>query len=394
MRYGNRGVMTLEALRGFIDQTRVGDRISVYSYGEVATSELTEWPVTIRDQASKDRLKAELSFGFDADRTDITSGMELVWSDVDRVFPDRTKTRPGSSVLVVMTDGKLIPNYEDYSQYDSIYHRSRVRLQELARLFGDEGITIHSITVGREDKVDGELMQKVASKANGLHFHASTADGVSAAYGSVLAERPDEPVATDPTSEDLAEDESGGAPPTRGWSVQDNAWSGEAASREARADISSATRTNSWLEGFPLETCHRITGALAILVGVVAVGAEKRRKWAAHFTADLFGTGKMRVRGFLKPVDPPGVATARPCIGLENPGLDKVTLGVDTSVPSHAEDAEIMFVGTKDGSPPTMVVQSGEVTLNGETAAKVKLADGDVIEIEGLQYQYLRGSRR
>ena len=395
MRYGSRDAMTLEALRSFIDQTRVGDRVSVYSYGETSRSELSEWPVAIRDQAAKDALKRHLSFSFDADRTDITSGMELVWSERDRVFPDRSKARPGGSVLIVMTDGKLIPNYDDYSQYDDVYRKSRARLMELAGLFGGEGITVHSIVVGRADKVDGDLMRGLASKAGGSCFCAETADGVPAAYNSVVAIRPaDSYRGTGGSSDNIAEEEAEESSPTCGWSIQDNAWAENAASKEQQKRNDPAIHANGWLEGFPVETCHTITGALAILVGVVAVGAEKRRKWAAHFTADLFGTGKPRVRGFLKPVDRPGTATARPCIGLENPGLESVRLGVDTSAPAHAETAEVMFVGSKDGSPPTIVVQKGNVTVNGELTCKAKLADGDLIEIEGLQYQYLRGNRR
>jgi Mg-chelatase subunit ChlD len=396
MKYADRGTMTLKALESFIDQTRAGDRVSVYCYGEKSYSVLSQWPVTIENRASKDRLKSQLSFSFSADRTDITSGMELVWNDRDRVFPNRS--RSGNSVLVLMTDGKLIPNYSDYSQYDSVYHRSLNRLKELAGLFGRENVTVYTIGVGRSDKIDGDLLKSIASKADGDYFYVATADGVPGAYASVLAARPDEVEAAPASLETPERYASGDETQERrtglGWSIQDQASASETQSDEERAAKSAAVRASKWVAGFPVDTCHRIAGALAILVGVVAVGAEKRRKWATHFTADLFGTGEMRVRGFLKPVDPPGVATARPCIGLENPGLDKVKLGVDTSIPSHAAEVEITFVGTKDGSPPTMVVTSGSVTLDGEAVEKCKLADGDLIEIEGLQYQYLRGSRR
>jgi ribosome-associated protein YbcJ (S4-like RNA binding protein) len=54
----------------------------------------------------------------------------------------------------------------------------------------------------------------------------------------------------------------------------------------------------------------------------------------------------------------------------------------------------VEFVGTTDGSPPLLRAESGIVTVEGEAATARKLRDGDVIEIEGLRYQYLRGNRR
>jgi len=408
MKYGNRGEMTLQAIRGFIDQTRSGDRISIYRYGEQSASVLRSWPVTITDRASKDHLKGQLSFTFSADRTDITSGVERVWEDRDKVFPNRSKSASDRSVLILMTDGKLIPNYTDYSQYDSVYQKSRARLHELAGLFGKDGVTIHSIAVGRKDKVDGDLMKAVAAKAGGSYFYVASADGVPAAYESTLAERPAAVAETSPAireqtetpGDDVAADRTASFSGGDGQN-DEGSDSGLRLADEASASEKTAAgpehgkrARGSIAEGFPINVCNRIAAGLAVLVGVVAIGSEKRKKWAAHFTTDLFGTGETRVRGFLKPVDPPGIATARPCIGLENPGLDHVKLGVDTDMPANCKNIVVSFIGTKDGTPPTIHVEEGSVTIDGEAVEQQKLKDGDVIEIEGLQYQYLRGNRR
>ena len=102
----------------------------------------------------------------------------------------------------------------------------------------------------------------------------------------------------------------------------------------------------------------------------------------------------MRVRGYLKPIDPPGVSTARPCVGLENPGTKTVRVGLGTPYASYARETSVEFIGTRDGTPPEIRVVSGTVLVDGEVVETKQLADGDIIEIEGLQYQYLRGNRR
>jgi hypothetical protein len=151
----------------------------------------------------------------------------------------------------------------------------------------------------------------------------------------------------------------------------------------------------NWAEGFPVDFCNRVAALLAVLVGVVAVGTERRAKWVAPFTGNLFGSGRRRVRGYLRPVDPPGVQSARPAIGLENVGLERIRVGVDAPLPECARDAIIEFAGTKDGSPPTVTVLKGTVTIAGQPPQEDRpLKDGDLLEIEGLKYQYLRGKRK
>jgi hypothetical protein len=151
----------------------------------------------------------------------------------------------------------------------------------------------------------------------------------------------------------------------------------------------------SWADGFPVEFCNRVAALLAVFVGVVAVGAERRMKWVAPFTGNLFGSGQRRVRGYLRPVDPPGVHSARPAIGLENVGLARVRVGIDAPLPECAREAIVEFTGTKDGSPPSVTVLKGSVTIAGGPPDEERpLKDGDVIEIEGLKYQYLRGKRK
>lgn len=170
----------------------------------------------------------------------------------------------------------------------------------------------------------------------------------------------------------------------------------EAGMRESQTDAPAGEATPpaaGFARFFPYEFCLSAAGLLAAFVGLVAVGTERRQKWAARFATDLFGTGQKRVRGYLKPIDPPGTNTARANIGLENPGLDSVKVGKGTQfIP--AANALVEFIGTSDKTPPELLVEDGTVTVEGKTVTHCKLKDGDVIEIDGLRYQYLRGSRR
>jgi Mg-chelatase subunit ChlD len=397
MRYGGRGEATTEAVRCFVGDLRDGDRVSVYYYGEVPAPMLRDWPVTIAGDASRDRVKSQLRFSFTADRTDITAGLELVWQDRDRVFPRRSAVDPDQSVIILMTDGKLIPVYDDYSRYDSIYQRSRARLRELAGLFRDEGVTIDAVAVGREDKVDGELLADVALVTGGSYARVGVVDGLPSVYTELIVERP---IPVDETADRLAEsrgtseESPGRQSASGGFSWRDEASADEIPTTGHRSGQATVSCRGSWVNWFPTDNCNRMAAGLAVLVGVVAAGAQRRNKWAKRFTADLFGTGPLRVRGFLKPVDPPGIETARPCIGLENPGLEQVKLGVDTAIPSHAAHVQVVFMGTRDGSPPTVVIEKGNVTIDGQLVHSHKLSDGDVLEIEGLQYRYLRGNRK
>lgn len=158
-------------------------------------------------------------------------------------------------------------------------------------------------------------------------------------------------------------------------------------------DEQTAASPSSESAGFPAEFCLGSAGILAIFIGMIAVGTEKRQRWAVRFSTNLFGTGEKRVRGYLKPIDTPGTSSARACIGLENPGVESVRVGSGTSFIPHVE-ATVEFIGTKDGSPPELHVESGSVTVDGEASKIRQLKDGDVIDIDGTRYQYLRGNRR
>jgi ribosome-associated protein YbcJ (S4-like RNA binding protein) len=54
----------------------------------------------------------------------------------------------------------------------------------------------------------------------------------------------------------------------------------------------------------------------------------------------------------------------------------------------------VEFIGSTDKTPPELLVEDGTVTVEGSIVTHRKLKDGDVIEIDGLRYQYLRGNRR
>ncbi|MCK5597200.1 MAG: hypothetical protein KAJ04_07115, partial [Candidatus Eisenbacteria sp.] len=152
-------------------------------------------------------------------------------------------------------------------------------------------------------------------------------------------------------------------------------------------------RPSSASSAFSSEFCLGSAGILAVFVGMIAVGTEKRQKWAMRFSTAIFGTGEKRVRGYLKPMDVDGTTSARACIGLENPGVESVRVGSGTSFIPQVE-AIMEFTGTKDGSPPELHVEGGSVTVEGKAVTTRKLKDGDVVDIEGLRYQYLRGNRR
>ncbi|MFH1864310.1 MAG: hypothetical protein ABIK85_00375, partial [Candidatus Eisenbacteria bacterium] len=154
-----------------------------------------------------------------------------------------------------------------------------------------------------------------------------------------------------------------------------------------------ASPTSDGLPAFPSDFCLASAGILAVFIGMIAVGSEKRQSWAARFSTNLFGTGQKRVRGYLKPIDPPGSSSARANIGLENPGLESVKVGNGTPFMSTVE-ATLEFIGTTDDSPPELHVEGAGVTVEGEAVTVRKLRDGDIVDVEGLRYQYLRGNRR
>ncbi len=398
MRYQSRGDMTVRAIAEFVSITELGDRVSICSYGERPASVLPISPVSIEDESSRDYVKAHTRFSFSADRTDITAGLEYVWQERVRLFPCLgAGDGKAAAVVVLLTDGKLVPVYDDFANYERTYTKSRKRLLELASLCAEQGIRIDTIGLGREDRVDGKLLKDISVRTGGTYRHVAVASGVAEAYRAIADERRSSVAAEVVRTPDncvahAANDDAS----VGGFSFQDVASASEtSAPLTARSlgDGDIAASSSSASASFPSEFCLGCAGILAVFIGMVAVGTEKRQKWAAHFSTNLFGTGEKRVRGYLKPIDTPGISSARACIGLENPGVESVRVGSGTSfIPTVA--AIVEFIGTKDGSPPELHVESGNATVEGEASKVRKLRDGDVVEIDGLRYQYLRGNRR
>jgi Mg-chelatase subunit ChlD len=386
MRYGDRGEMTLEGIREFISRTEDGDRVSILSYGEQVAYVLRDSPVTVADDASRDRVASSLSFAFDADRTDITAGLDRVWADKLALFPGSGGNRQTASIVVLLTDGKLIPVYDDYSRYEEIYGASRRRLLEVASLLGEQGTRVCTIALGRGEKVDRELMEEVASRSGGSSHHVETPQEVIDAFTTISSEQRPSPLVEGPDAP-LEERGSDGL-----FSIQEVAYGDETPRDSGGTTRSRPSLVNS-LSAFPDDLCLASAGVLAIFIGLVAVGSEKRQRWAWKLSGALFGTGQRRVRGYLKPIDPRGHSTARANIGLENPGTESVRLGNGTPCLPQLE-ATVEFIGTTDRTAPTMVVEGGTVTVEGKPVVKRKLRDGDIVDLEGLRYQYLRGNRR
>ena len=385
MRYQNRADMTVKAIEEFVSLTESGDRVSICSYGERPASVLPTNPVAIKDESSKDYVISHATFGFNADRTDITAGLEHVWKERARLFPGLASGdgKGSAAVIVLLTDGKLIPVYDNFASYEKTYKKSRKRLLELASLCAEQGIRICTIGLGREEKVDGGLLKDIAARTGGTYHHVVSASNVAAAYRTVAGEqRPSAPVEVVEAPGILE--------------LQDVAAASETTESPREKKIRQkrvGASPSSVFDAFSPEFCLGSAGVLAIFIGMIAVGTEKRQKWAMRFSTSLFGTGEKRVRGYLKPIDSVGTASARVCIGLENPGVESVRVGGGTSFLPQVE-ATMEFAGTRDGSPPELHVESGIVTVEGEAATLRKLKDGDVLDIEGHRYQYLRGNRR
>lgn len=398
MRQQSRGDMTVKAIGEFVSLAERGDHISICSYGERPAHVLPASPVLIKDESSKDLVRTHTKFGFAADRTDITAGLEYVWGARASLFPGLAVTggKGAGAVIVLLTDGKLIPVYEDYSQYEEIYRKSRKRLLELASLCGEQGIRICTIGLGRTDKVDGELLQDVAARTGGTYLHVADASDVAAAYRTIAAgQRSPAPVdvVRAPVDRDAPAEARA---PARNHGMQDVATASdtpESPRGRLTADKHVPSDTSGGLPAFPADFCLASASILAVFIGIIAVGSEKRQRWAARFSTNLFGTGQKRVRGYLKPIDPPGSSSARANIGLENPGLESVKVGNGTPFMSTVE-ATLEFIGTTDDSPPELHVEGAGVTVEGEAVTVRKLRDGDIVDVEGLRYQYLRGNRR
>jgi hypothetical protein len=150
---------------GFIDTLAPGDCVTFLGYGEDAQPLTSEYPIVIDASMPRDAVKRALNPVFDDNRTDITRGMELAWSERELVFPRAIAGGRGAATgfVVLVTDGKLIPVYDDYSQYDRIYRASRARLLELAGLFGGVGVQVHTVGLGPSGTIDGDLLKEIAA---------------------------------------------------------------------------------------------------------------------------------------------------------------------------------------------------------------------------------------
>jgi hypothetical protein len=403
MKRGGRAAGTIEGLECLIDLTSPGDWVSVYRYGEAAKPVLSEYPVLIESEATKSTLKAELFFPFCDDRTDITAGMRLAWNERN-IAPERHRSNlpSANSVVVLLTDGKLIPVYDDYSKYDRIYRSSRAELLELASRFGDAGTPIFTIGLGASERIDGYLLRQVAERSGGHWYTTGSPDMVADICREIVdAARPDakprgsgveqakaivrsaEPAAIDSPCLSQAEISANSGP----------GGATESGPGTEHADEAGRPRA-SVVESIPDGLFERYAAALAVMVGVVAIGIERKQNWANVFSRGMFGTAQLRVRGYLKPMDPPGTVTARPNVGLENPGVETIKIGTGTPYVGYARNTIIEFLGTRDGTPPILQVESGIVKVDGKRVKTKKLSDGSTIEIEGTLYRYLRGNRR
>lgn len=380
MRYRERGAMTLVAINRFVDAMEPGDRVSIFSYGEVPRPVLSSYPIEIRGDQTKAAVRQQLAFTFDADRTDITAGVDLVWRERERVFPSHFDGS-GGALLVLVTDGKLIPVYGDYSEYQTVYSASRSRLRELARAFGEEGIPIETVGVGTAQKVDPEHLKSIADWSGGTSHHVASAEELPDTFARIWAE-------TRPRIASAAEAEQPGAP--QHFQITESA---SAQERPAQPRHNGNVHTSFTITPFDM-ACRAATGAVALFLGLVIIGTRRRQPWAEFFTRSI-GPQEQRVRGYLKPIDSPGTQMARAIIGIENPGLPTLEVGSGTPYANYAKDTLVEFVGTQDGTPPVLRVLRGEVTVDGEPVSEEwKLRDGQVVSFEGFQYMYLRGSRR
>jgi len=376
MKNGERGAMTLVALCRFVDMMEPGDRVSVFSYGETAKPVLSSYPIEIRDDATRASVRRQLAFAFDADRTDITAGVSRVWQERERVFPRHFSNR-GDAVLVLLTDGKLIPVYDDYSKYEGIYQKSRSRLRELAHAFGEEGIPIHAVGVGSSEKIDVSHLKSIAQWSGGTSYHVTAAQKLPDVYAGIWKDTRPQVVAAP------SEERPG---TSSAFPIVESANASAQPGSGVGAPASGIT---------PFDLAYRAsTGVIAVFLGLVVVASRRKQPWAEFFTRSI-GPQEQRVRGYLKPIDLPGTQMARAIIGIENPGLPTLEVGYGTPYAGYAKHTLIEFVGTQDGTPPVMRMQKGKVTVDGKLVSQeCKLRDGQVVSIEGVQYMYLRGGRK
>jgi Mg-chelatase subunit ChlD len=384
MCYQGRSDATVAAVRNLVKSMQPEDRVTVYGYGEGARALFTAYPALAGDDRSRDALANSIQFTFGDDRTDITAGLELAWNERDRTMPATNGRRRGCVIL--LTDGKLIPVYDDYSRYEAIHAASQARLGELARLFGTLGVPVHTVGLGKAENVDGPLLTSVASASGGEYFHSPSSQALAGVFAKVAAKAADLRASLPEAAGDGATAAAGNEPGAGATPAQREHRQGES----LLAGVAAAAGRPS---AYPGMLYQGITAALGVLMGTVVIGMRRRQSWTNVFTKSI-GREPARVRGFLKPAYPEGVTLARACVPLENPGHVCVKLGSGGDFLQELVHTAVEIVGTSSGTPLLRVV-TGTVTVDGEPVNKVrKLVDGDMIEVEGRRYVYLRGSRR
>lgn len=166
-----------------------------------------------------------------------------------------------------------------------------------------------------------------------------------------------------------------------------------AAPAQAAADGPVHRLNASPAQYLPRGLLERYAIVIAIVMGFVAIGLQRRRPWALRCAEDVRGP-RVRVRGYLQPLDRPGGLSPRPPIGLENPGLSSIKVGSGTPYMTYVKETVLEFEGTDDGSAPDMLVERGVIKVNGSPVTRWHLKSGDVIEVESFRFKYLRGHRR
>jgi len=408
MRYAGRGDATVEAVGDFIAATCPGDCISVFGYGEEPGPLVARCPVTVGDDMSAEQLVSGIAYPFEADRTDITRGLDLVWEQRERLFPKRYGAGNGDAFVVLLTDGKLIPMYDDYAEYDEIYGRSRRRLLELAGLFREENIPVWTVCLGAAEKVEVDLMSRLAELSGGRCWHVPASSGLSSAFveiestlvrasspEEVVAETPSDPEGIDAFGDVSLEDDGAvnvvapGAEEAadgirerpRGGQNPDGRVEGSLAARYANEDLEELIYQS-------------IVGILGVAIGFVAIGIHRHESWARAFTKPLLKK-EIRVRGYLKPVTPSDVMSARAAIPIENPGLPAIQVGEGMEQGAWLNGVLVEFIGTTDDSPPSIRVHKGDVSVEDQPVEEERrLQDGDRIQLGDECYCYLRGTRR
>jgi Mg-chelatase subunit ChlD len=384
MCYQGRAAATLAAIKSLVAGMQPEDRVTVYGYGEGARAALAAYPASVGDAKSRERLVNAIQLTFDDDRTDITAGLELAWNERDRTMPATDGRRYGCVIL--LTDGKLIPVYDDFSRYETIHAASQARLGELARLFGTLGVPVHTVGLGKAENVDGILLTTVASASGGEYFHSPNAQALAGVFAKVAAKAADLRTSLPADAGDVATATPGTEPKAGAIQAQKERGQGES----LLAGVAAAAGRQS---AYPGMLYQGVTAALGVLMGTVAIGMRRRQSWTNVFTRSI-GREPARVRGFLKPVYPEGVTLARASVPLENPGHVCVKLGSGGDFLQELVHTAAEVIGTSSGTPLLRIV-TGTVTVDGEPVNKMrKLVDGDMIEVEGRKYVYLRGSRR